>query len=72
MVAGEAGGNVEPEGGVMTWTELLSWAALLSLPAVMIGVELGAYLVRRRRRLDPWELLGAEVRRLNAGRKTHT
>jgi hypothetical protein len=73
MVAGEAGGDIEPEGGVMwTWTEIFGWAALLSLPAVMIGVELGAYLVRRRRRLDPWGLLGAEVRRLNAGRKTHT
>jgi hypothetical protein len=42
MVAGEAGGDIEPEGGVMwTWTEIFGWAALLSLPAVMIGVELG-------------------------------
>jgi hypothetical protein len=73
MVAGEEGGNVEPEGGVMlSWTELFTGAAFLSLPVAMIGLELGARLVhRRRRRLGTWELLGAEVERLNAGRKTH-
>jgi hypothetical protein len=56
----------------MGWTELFTWAAFLALPVAMIGIELGARLVhRRRRRLGTWELLGAEVERLNAGRKTH-
>jgi len=55
----------------MTWTEIFTWAALLSLPVAMFGIELGACLVRRRRRrLGPWELLGAEVERLNAARNT--
>jgi len=41
------------------------WVIALALPVCGIGVELGAYLARRRQRLDPFDLLGAEVRRLN-------
>jgi hypothetical protein len=37
----------------------------LALPVCGMAVELGAFLIRRRQRHDPFYLLGAEVRRLN-------
>lgn len=66
MVAGQAGGDVEPEGGVMSETELfICWVIALALPVGGMVVELGAFLIRRRQRHNPFYLLGAEVRRLN-------
>jgi hypothetical protein len=66
MVDGQARGDFEPEGGVMNDTELFCWWVIaLALPVCGMAVELGAYLVRRRQRHDPFDLLGAEVRRLN-------
>jgi len=66
MVAGQAGSDVEPEGRVMSDTELfICWVIALALPVCGMAVELGAFLIRRRQRHDPFDLLGAEVRRLN-------
>jgi hypothetical protein len=72
MVAGQAGGDFEPEGGVMTDGELfLWWLAALALPVAMVGFHCFA-LIRRRRRLGLFELLGAEVERLNRKKKQNT
>lgn len=66
MVDREACGNFKPEGGVMNDTELFCWWVIaLALPVCGMAVELGAYVIRRRQRHDPFDLLGAEVRRLN-------
>lgn len=66
MVAGQAGGDIKPEGRTMNDAELFCWWLIaLALPVVRMAVGLGAYVMRRRQRHDPFYLLGAEVRRLN-------
>jgi hypothetical protein len=56
----------------MSGTELfLCWVIALALPVGGMAVELGAYLVRRRQRHDPFDLLGAEVGRLNRKKKNN-
>ena len=54
----------------MNDTELfIFWLIALALPVCGMAVELGAFLIRRRQRHDPFEFLGAEVERLNKGKK---
>lgn len=66
---GEAGGDVEPEGGMSGVELFIWWLAVLSLSAAYAGVSLEGSFARRRRRLGPFELLGAEVERLNNRKK---
>lgn len=50
----------------MSDTELFCWWVIAMALSVLWGaVHLGVSLARRRQRLDPFDLLGAEVRRLN-------
>lgn len=72
MVEREAGGDVEPEGGMSGLELFIWWLAVLSLSAAYAGVSLGGSFARRRRRLGPFELLGAEVERLNRKKKQNT
>jgi hypothetical protein len=54
----------------MSETELFIWWVMaLALSVGGLGVQLGSIIARRRQRHDPFDLLGAEVRRLNT-RKT--
>ena len=54
----------------MTASEFFLLAIGLSMLATVgAGLHGGVFQPRRRRHLGPWELLGAEVERLNKGKK---